>query len=205
MCGRFTLTDPLRISARYPRYRFEEFSEYRLPRFNIAPSQAVLGVRNDGKDEVIPLPWGIDGRINARVETVASRPLPFRCIIFADGFYEWRGRKPVYYTMKDERVFAFAGIWNPVAQGPTACAIVTCPPNELVAQVHDRMPAILNDDNLDAWLTERDMAPALARALIQPYDASAMQARDASMRLNDARNDSPNVLVDDDPVQRSLF
>ena len=205
MCGRFTLTDPVRINARYPRYRFEEFSEYRLPRFNIAPTQAVLGVRNDGKNEVIPLEWGIDGRINARVETVASRPLPFRCIIFADGFYEWRGRKPVYYTMKDGRVFAFAGIWNPVAQGPTTCAIVTCPPNELVARVHDRMPAILSDDDLDAWLAERDMPPALARTLIQPYDASVMQARDVSMRLNDARNDSPNVLVDDDPVQRSLF
>ncbi len=205
MCGRFTLTDPLSISARYPRYRFEEFSDYRLPRFNIAPTQAVLGVRNDGKNEVIPLEWGIDGRINARAETVTSRPLAFRCIIFADGFYEWRGRKPVYFTMKDERVFAFAGIWTPVTEGPAPCAIVTCPPNELVARVHDRMPAILSDDSLDAWLTERDMAPALARALIQPYDPSLMQARDASMRLNNARYDDPKVLVDDDPVQRSLF
>jgi putative SOS response-associated peptidase YedK len=205
MCGRFTLTDPLRISARYPQYRFEEFSEYRLPRFNIAPTQAVLGVRNDGRNEVTPLEWGIDGRINARAETVASRPLAFRCVIFADGFYEWRGRKPVYYTMKDDRVFAFAGIWNPVANGPTPCAIVTCPPNELVARVHDRMPAILTDDELDAWLASKDLSPEQARGFLKPYDTAAMLARDVSMRLNDARYDAPDVLIDNDPVQETLF
>lgn len=205
MCGRFTLTDPLRISARYPRYRFEEFSEYRLPRFNIAPTQAVLGVRNDGRNEVIPLEWGIEGRINARAETVASRPVAFRCIIFADGFYEWRGRKPVYYTLKDGRVFAFAGIWDPVAEGPTPCAIVTCPPNELVARVHDRMPVILSDDELETWLASDDLNPTQARGLLRPYAAAAMKARNASMRLNDARHDAPDVLIDDDPVQESLF
>jgi putative SOS response-associated peptidase YedK len=205
MCGRFTLTDPLRIRAAYPRYRFEEFSEYRLPRFNIAPTQAVLGVRNDGRNGVEPLRWGIDGRINARVETVSARPLPFRCIIFADGFYEWRGRKPVYYTMKDERPFAFAGIWQPVTEGEPPSAIVTCEPNELVARVHDRMPAILSDDELDAWLSEGDMPTEVTRTLIQPYAAAEMAARDVSMRLNDARYDDPKVLIDDDPVQESLF
>jgi putative SOS response-associated peptidase YedK len=205
MCGRFTLTDPLRIRAAYPRFRFEEFSEYRLPRFNIAPTQAVLGVRNDGRNDVEPLHWGIDGRINARAETVTARPLAFRCIIFADGFYEWRGRKPVYYTMKDERPFAFAGIWEPVTEGPSPCAIVTCEPNALVARVHDRMPAILHDDQLDAWLKDEDLASNAARALLQPYDASAMSARDVSMRLNDARYDAPDVLIDNDPIQETLF
>jgi len=205
MCGRFTLTDPLRISARYPQYRFEEFSEYRLPRFNIAPTQAVLGVRNDGKNEVIPLEWGIEGRINARVETIATRPVAFRCIIFADGFYEWRGRKPVYYTMKDERPFAFAGIWQPASQGPTPCAIVTCEPNELVARVHDRMPAILRDDQLDEWLGREDLPRELVRTFLGPYDANLMQSRDASARLNDARYDAPDVLIDNDPVQETLF
>jgi len=205
MCGRFTLTDPLRIRAAYPRYRFEEFSEYRLPRFNIAPAQPVLGVRNDGRDDVEPLQWGIDGRINARVETIGARPVPFRCIIFADGFYEWRGRKPVYYTMKDARPFAFAGIWQPVSEGATPCAIVTCAPNELVARVHDRMPAILRDDQLDAWLQNNDLSPADTRSLIQPHDPTAMTSRDVSMRLNDARYDAPDVLIDNDPVQESLF
>ncbi|HTZ56205.1 MAG TPA: SOS response-associated peptidase [Candidatus Acidoferrum sp.] len=205
MCGRFTLTDPLRIRAAYPRYRFEEFSEYRLPRFNIAPTQAVLGVLDDGSERVAPLEWGIDGRINARAETVTQRALPFRCIIFADGFYEWRGRKPVYYTMKDHRVFAFAGIFEPVTAGRPPCAIITVPANDLVAHVHDRMPAILADDQITTWLTPGDIPSGQARALIQPYDSSAMSARDVSMRVNDVRNDSPNVLVDDDPVQRSLF
>jgi putative SOS response-associated peptidase YedK len=205
MCGRFTLTDPLRIRAAYPRYRFEEFSEYRLPRFNIAPTQAVLAVRNDGRNDVEPLQWGIAGRINARAETVTTRPLAFRCIIFADGFYEWRGRKPVYFTMKDERPFAFAGIWQPVTEGAAPCAIVTCEPNALVARVHDRMPAILRDDQLDAWLNNEDLPPEPARKLLQPYDANAMSARDVSMRLNNARYDAPDVLIDNDPVQESLF
>jgi putative SOS response-associated peptidase YedK len=205
MCGRFTLTDPLRIRAAYPRYRFEEFSEYRLPRFNIAPTQAVLGVLDDGNERVTTLQWGIDGRINARAETVAQRPLPFRCIIFADGFYEWRGRKPVYYTMHDDRVFAFAGIFEPVTTGPPPCAIITVPANSLVAPVHDRMPAILKDDELDAWLAPKDLAPEQARAFLKPYGAGAMHARDVSMRLNDARYDAPDVLVDNDPVQETLF
>ncbi len=203
MCGRFTLTDPERIRARYPLYRFEEFSEYRLPRFNVAPAQGVLGVVNDGTDRVELLNWGIEGRINARAETVAARPVAFRCIIFSDGFYEWRGRKPFYYTLKDGRVFAFAGIWRPGKIRD--CAIITCPANALVAQVHDRMPVILADDTLERWLAPHDMSPTDARALLVPYDSTAMQSRTASMRLNDARYDSVDVLDDNDPVQESLF
>jgi len=205
MCGRFTLTNPLRIRATYPRYRFEEFSEYRLPRFNIAPTQAVLGVLDDGSEHVRPLHWGIDGRINARAETVAQHDVPFRCVIFADGFYEWRGKKPVYYTMKDDRVFAFAGIFEPVPSGEPPCAIITVPANDLVAQVHDRMPAILEDDEIAAWLTPGDMQPPQARTFMQPFDPAAMQARNVSMRLNDARYDAPDVLIDNDPVQETLF
>ncbi|HTU68909.1 MAG TPA: SOS response-associated peptidase [Candidatus Baltobacteraceae bacterium] len=205
MCGRFTLTKPQRIGDAYPRYRFEEFSEYRLPRFNIAPTQGVLAVRNDGTERVEPLEWGIGGRINARAETVVSKPAPLRCIIFADGFYEWRGRKPVYYTMRDERVFVFAGIWEPAINGPPECAIVTCPPNELVAPVHNRMPVILGDKALDEWLAPGDLDPERARIFMQPYSANEMTARDVSMRLNDARNDRPDVLLDDDPVQETLF
>jgi putative SOS response-associated peptidase YedK len=205
MCGRFTLTNPLRIRAAYPRYRFEEFSEYRLPRFNIAPTQAVLGVLDDGSERVAPLHWGIEGRINARAETVTQHALPFRCIIFADGFYEWRGRKPVYYTMKDDRVFAFAGIFEPVTNGPPRCSIITVPPNELVARVHDRMPAILSDNELDAWLAPKDLNPEQARDFLKPYDVNAMHARDVSMRLNDARYDATDVLIDNDPIQESLF
>jgi len=203
MCGRFTLTNPLGIRTAYPRYRFEEFSEYRLPRFNVAPTQGVLAVVNDGRELVAPLTWGIDGRINARAETVASHPVAFRCIVFADGFYEWRGRKPVYYTLGDERIFAFAGIWQP---GPSPkCAIVTCAPNELVAQVHDRMPVILSDEVLDRWLSPQDLSHEQARSLLVPYAAAAMHSRTASMRLNDARYDARDVLIDNDPVQDSLF
>jgi putative SOS response-associated peptidase YedK len=203
VCGRFTLTNPLGIRSAYPRFRFEEFSEYRLPRFNIAPTQGVLGVVNDGKEQIAPLRWGIDGRINARAETVASHAVPFRCIVFADGFYEWRGRKPVYYTRRDDRVFAFAGVWQPGAA--PECSIVTCPPNELVAPVHDRMPVILANDTLDRWLAPEDLSPQEARSLLVPYDAAAMQSRCVSMRLNNANYDAPDVLIDNDPIQEPLF
>jgi putative SOS response-associated peptidase YedK len=203
VCGRFTLTNPLGIRTAYPRFRFEEFSEYRLPRFNIAPTQGVLGVVNDGKEQVASLSWGIDGRINARAETVASHAVPFRCIVFADGFYEWRGRKPVYYTRRDDRVFAFAGVWQPGAV--PQCSIVTCPPNELVAPVHDRMPVMLADDTLDRWLAPEDLSPQEARSLLVPYDAVAMQSRTVSMRLNNANYDAPDVLIDNDPIQEPLF
>ena len=204
MCGRFTLAAPERIAAAFPRFHFEAFSEYRLPRFNIAPAQDVLAVRNDGAARIEMLPWGIERRINARAETIAAHPIAFRCIIFADGFYEWRGSKPVYFTMRDDRVFAFAGIWAN-AGGATPCAIVTTEANELVAKTHDRMPAILSAASVDAWLAPEPISPARARELLRPFAAAAMTARDASMRLNDARRDAPDVLVDDDPVQGELF
>ncbi|HUA07667.1 MAG TPA: SOS response-associated peptidase [Candidatus Acidoferrales bacterium] len=205
MCGRFTLTDPQRILAAYPRFRFEAFSDYRLPRFNVAPTQSVLAVRNDGRNEIEPLFWGIGGRINVRAETIAPRNPAHRCIIFADGFYEWRGRKPVFFTLEGDRVFAFAGIWEPSATAPAPCAIVTCPPNALVAAVHDRMPVILPDASIGRWLAPGELPPGEATVLLKPYDAREMRARDVSMRLNDARYDSPDVLVDDDPVQGELF
>ena len=205
MCGRFSLTDPQRILAEYPQFHFEPFSEYRLPRFNVAPTQQVLSVRNDGNNNIAPMRWGINERINARAETVASRGAPFRCIIFADGFYEWRGRKPVYFTLEDGRVFAFAGIWEPEASGSASCAIITCPPNPLVATVHDRMPVILTDEAIGPWLAPGELAPREAAPLLLPYDARRMVARDVSMRLNNARYDAPDVLVDDDPLQGELF
>jgi putative SOS response-associated peptidase YedK len=202
MCGRYTLTGPARIRSAYPQYDFEEFSEYRLPRFNVAPAQDVLAVVNDGSKRVRMLRWGMSNRINARAETILRGPISWRCILFADGFYEWRERKPYYFTLVDDAIFAFAGIYEPSG----SCAIVTVPANELAANVHDRMPAILaRGEDQAAWLRPGEIDRDAARALLRPYPSERMRARSASMRLNSAAYDAPDVLIDDDPVQERLF
>jgi putative SOS response-associated peptidase YedK len=207
MCGRYTLIGPARIRSAYPQYAFEEFSEYRLPRFNVAPTQDVLAVVNDGSRRVRPLRWGIGNVINVRSESVIARRdrgshgPAWRSIIFADGFYEWRERKPYYFTLADDALFAFAGIYEPHG----GCAIVTVPANEIVALVHDRMPAILQSNEAQAlWLEPGDIEDRAA-AVLRPYPSEAMRVRPASTRLNAARNDAPDVLVDDDPIQERLF
>lgn len=212
MCGRYTLIGPGRIRSVFPQYRFEEFSEYRLPRFNIAPTQFVLAVCNDGDARVRALRWGIGNIINVRSETVMVRRdrelvereprTIWRCAIFADGFYEWRERKPYYFTLTDQPLFTFAGIYEPSG----ACAIVTVPANDLVATTHDRMPAILaHDSDRAAWLLPGDIDNGTAASLLRPYPSDEMHVRSASTRLNSARYDAPDVLVDDDPVQERLF
>ena len=201
MCGRYTLIGPARITSAFPQYRFEEFSEYRLPRFNVAPTQDVLAVCNDGTNDVRALRWGLGERINARAETLERRPMPWRCAIFADGFYEWRERKPYYFTLAGNEIFTFAGIYEPGG----GCAIITVPANDLVAATHDRMPAILLGEAQSAWLEPGDIDQQLASDLLVPLPSKTMRVRSASMRLNRARYDAPDVLIDDDPVQTSMF
>jgi putative SOS response-associated peptidase YedK len=217
MCGRYSLTNPDRISVAFPQFRFEEFSEYRLPRYNIAPTQPVLGVRTDGREVIEPLRWGLlpfggvgTGLINARAETVASTP-SFRdaygcrrCVVFADGFYEWKNRRPVWFTLKGDQPFAFAGLWEPHGDSLPTCAIVTCKPNDLVAQVHDRLPVILAPSAIDLWLSDDQRPREFAESILKPCDAVKMQVRNVSMRLNNTNYDAPDVLVDDAPVQTAL-
>jgi putative SOS response-associated peptidase YedK len=201
MCGRYTLIGPARIRSAFPQYHFEEFSEYRLPRFNIAPTQDVLAVCNDGTNEVRALHWGMGERINARAETLLRRSIPWRCAIFADGFYEWRERKPYYFTLEDNELFAFAGVYEPGG----GCTIVTVPANRLVAETHNRMPVILSAEAQTAWLEPGDIDEQRASEVLVPLPSAAMRVRSASMRLNSARYDAPDVLIDDDPVQTSMF
>jgi putative SOS response-associated peptidase YedK len=195
MCGRFSLTNPDALKSAFPRFHWPEFSETRLPRYNIAPAQSVLGVRNDGNDIVEPMRWGIRGRINVRAESLASwrRPIRRRCIEFADGFYEWLDRRPYYYTLKSGEPFVFAGLWDP-EDGEAACDIVTCEPNALVAPVHDRMPVILSRANVDLWLDPEPLPPEIAGSVLRPFDAAQMTVREVSSRLNNANYDAADVV-----------
>jgi putative SOS response-associated peptidase YedK len=200
VCGRFTLTKPAALAAAFPQFRFPEFSETRLPRYNIAPTHGVLGVRNDGSETAEELQWGIRGRINIRAESILARtgPIRRRCIEFADGFYEWTQRRPFYYTLASGEPFAFAGLWEP-SNGSAACDVVTCQPNALVAPVHDRMPVILAPSNVELWLDPAPLPPEIAGSILRPFDASLMRVREVSRRVNNANYDSADVLESADP------
>jgi putative SOS response-associated peptidase YedK len=200
MCGRFTLARPQALASAFPRFRFPEFSDTRLPRYNIAPTQNVLGVRNDGSARVEELRWGLRGRINVRGESIAGRRAPIRrrCIEFADGFYEWSAGGPYYFTLATGEPFAFAGLWEPF-DGTAACDVVTCQPNALVARVHGRMPVILTGSAIDLWLDPEPLPPEAAAAVLRPLDARLMRAREVSRRVNDANYDAADVLDEADP------
>lgn len=223
MCGRFTSTAEAaalaeRFAARLP-------DDYRV-RFNVAPAQRVVAIRveEDGERLAELLRWGLVPHwakdpnvgykmINARAETVREKPAyrsllkAHRCLIPADGFYEWRvgpdGKKqPVRFTLADDEPFAFAGLWARWVQKETgevldSCTIVTTTANELVAPVHDRMPVILPRGAEAPWL-DPALDPAEAVSLLVPYPADAMRARPASTLVNSASNDDPAILLPDD-------
>jgi putative SOS response-associated peptidase YedK len=217
MCGRFTLTDP---DPRLLRFRFDlrESVEIDQPaRYNVAPTDPVLAVRvnEEGAREAGRLRWGLiqpddaenrgRGPINARAETVAKAP-PFRdafesgrCLVVADGFYEWqqtdRGKRPIWITRPEREIFAFAGISAAATRADGSevhsCAIVTCPPGELVAPIHDRMPVILERDAEGTWL-DRERSREELLDLLRPTDD--LKLTEVSDAVNDVRNDGPELL-----------
>jgi putative SOS response-associated peptidase YedK len=218
MCGRYTLTDP---DPRLLRFRFgllETAEVDERPRFNIAPTDPVLAVRRNEADEREPgrLRWGLippyedpDASerllINARVETVATAPafrdafVDHRCLIVADGFYEWlaaeTGKRPQWITRPDRSPFAFAGIWSRARRKDGgevhSCAIVTCPPSGVVAPIHDRMPVILERDAEEAWLDPGAEEEELLALLVPTEELVVTEVSEA---VNDVREDGPHVL-----------
>jgi putative SOS response-associated peptidase YedK len=143
--------------------------------------------------------------INARAETVAAKPAfrdaikKRRCLVPADGFYEWKkepqGKTPFCFTMADDRLFAFAGIWDswrsPEGQTMETCSIITTAPNALCADVHDRMPVILPEDAYDLWLDPGFQKADAVCDLLRPFDANLMRRFPVSSRVNLVRNDDP--------------
>jgi putative SOS response-associated peptidase YedK len=221
MCGRYTqmrtwaeLLDLYGIA--------ESLSPSNFPaRYNIAPTQAVPVVRQQqasGERELVTLRWGlvpswakdiaIGARmINARAETLADKPSfraafkERRCLIVADGFYEWQARpkgpkQPWFITVEDARPFAFAGLWEEWWDAGSTlietCTIVTTEANAALRPIHARMPAILPPGRFDAWL---DPAAAVAdlKALLAPY-AGAMATRPVGRRVNVVGNDDPSCV-----------
>lgn len=222
MCGRYTLSnpDPVKLRARFDILESSRIEEQ--PRYNIAPTDPVLAIRRrgDGNREAGRLRWGlVPGRwaerkggrplINARVETLDRQPAfaesfrARRCLIPADGFYEWlsdeRGKRPLWFSRPDGGLFAFAGIWAelPQREGDEvlySCALVTCPPNELMRPVHDRMPVVLDPAVEAAWL-DPDAEPEKLRTLLVPPPDDALVARAVPELVNDVRRDGPELIA----------
>src|SRR6266404_3251304 len=220
MCGRFTLHSRDRIRLKGLTTLDLQFEA----RYNIAPSQSVLTIGDFGAGlEGRLLTWGLipswstDGKgfINARAETLEGRPSfseSFRlrrCLIPADGFFEWkrtgREKRPFYFQVDDEMPFAFAGIWDTWRNRGdvvTSCAIITTAANELVSELHNRMPAILVPDVQDAWLDMKNNSVDLLR-LLKPFPASEMKKRHVSSRVNRPDTDSRDLLLRVD-VERGI-
>ena len=223
MCGRFLLTTPRTQLADLFQFTVADDDGASLtPRYNIAPSQSIATVRNEQGDrrELAVVRWGLvpkwakdrpseQGLINARSETAAVKPSfrdafhKRRCLILADGFYEWKrgnGKKkePVAFRLWDGSPFAFAGLWerweetdgHPVE----TCAILTTEANELVKPIHDRMPVILRPEHYDAWLDPSVKQTDLLQPLLVPFDAAAMTLFSVTPWVNDARHEGPRCL-----------
>ena len=215
MCGRFTLTTDLeRLETRFD---FQAANLSFVPHYNIAPSQSVLTViADEGGNRAGFLRWGLipswakdstigDRMINARAETVAEKPSfrralqKRRCLVLADGFYEWRkeGRTktPMFITLKAREPFAFAGLWEtwkpPTGKPVHSCTIITTSPNSLMASIHNRMPVILPRTAESLWLDRTVTDPQALLPLLTPYAAELMEAYAVSPLVNSPRNDTP--------------
>ncbi|MEW5957171.1 MAG: SOS response-associated peptidase [Chloroflexota bacterium] len=219
MCGRFTLTTDTRQLA-------ETFSGYAVPdelapRYNIAPSQAVAVIANNGQQKIELFQWGLipswakdpqigNRLINARAETLADKPSfktaykRRRCLILADGFYEWqqaagsKTKTPVYIRLASGEPFAFAGLWEswrgPEDSHILSCTIITTMPNELLAQIHNRMPVILPPTVYEQWLDPTERSPEQLNGLLTPYPATEMTAHPVSKLVNSPQNDTPECV-----------
>lgn len=233
MCGRYTLAQGEKIIEAIPNVTIREDLR-EVGHWNIAPTQEILVVANRetgaGRGvEVEPMRWGLvpswakdasigSKMINARAETLAEKPAfrkaleRRRCVIPADGFYEWRknpdGTKtPIYARLKTGRCFAFAGLWD-TRQGPdgkslTTCTIITTEPNALLSPIHNRMPAILPPEAVQDWLDPRPRPPEEMLAWLKPYPADEMEAYAMSRSVNSATRDGPELVaqVEDVPEQ----
>jgi putative SOS response-associated peptidase YedK len=227
MCARYTVRTPADFLA--ARFGVPSVPDLR-PRFNVAPSQSVpvVGAKANGGRPLALFKWGFvpswagdDPKmrpVNAKAETVAQSPMfgdslrQRRCLVVADGFYEWRTvvkkKFPVWFHLKDNAPFAFAGIWD-VWSGPQGkqftVAILTTEPNELCRTVHDRMPVILKPEDEATWLDPSVTDSAKLMPLTGPYLAELMAAADANPAMNKPSFEGPDALVPPSQTSLGLF
>lgn len=216
MCGRYVLADTAALTARFgvagdvPSF---------APRYNVAPTQTMPVVVKHSPNSLVLMRWGLvpawakDSKseqllINARAETLAQKPTfrrllsSQRCIVPASGFYEWQqagtGKIPNYISLKDESLFGFAGLYDhwTDSQGADVYSytIITTAPNALMAPIHNRMPAILSQDDEEFWLNPDETEATRLLPLLTPYAAEKMQATPVSRAVNNVRNEGASLL-----------
>lgn len=233
MCGRYRLSRRKQIVAEY----FDSLpgEEDWSPHYNIAPTQSVPVIRQNPREPVRELSlvrWGLipswakdssvaATMINARSETASVKPAfrdslkSRRCLIPADGFYEWqktgKAKQPYCFEVNDGKLFAFAGIWDRWKDSNSntleTCSILTTTPNAMTTTVHDRMPAILDPDSYDVWLDPGMRDVGTASELLKPYDARQMRCYPVSTWINYVTNDDAacSVPVELAQTQNLLF
>ena len=221
MCGRFTLTATFEEIIN--RFDIQSFLEEELysPSYNIAPTQSVLAVINDGRVNrmgflkwgFIP-PWAKDlsignKMINARAETISEKPSfrnafkKKRCIVIADSFYEWKRHEdktktPMRIKLKSNELFAMAGIWegwkSPDGKTLYTCSVITTVPNDLMKDIHDRMPVILKREDEKIWLDPEISDTTRLKPLLVPFDENEMETYEVSSLVNSPKNNSIELI-----------
>lgn len=219
MCGRYTLT--VTLDELITRYLLTEpVNRFHAPRYNIAPTNTIPVIVNDGTTNKLEgMSWGLvpfwakDKKIgykmiNARAETVAEKPAfrnlikNKRCLIAADGFFEWRQegaqKQPYRFILKDRDIFSFAGLYDtwtsPDGETLISCTIITTTPNEVTAPVHDRMPVILKRDEEAEWLKPENTDVSTLLSLLQPYNAQQMDKYPVSTAVGNVKNQSKELI-----------
>lgn len=233
MCGRYALTSPGAVVADALGLAGADAAAFgSRPRYNIAPGQTAPIVRFDGgRCEVVAARWGFvpswakepspsAPMINARSETAAVKPTfraafrSCRCLVPADGFYEWRGRRggrrqPYWIRLAREGVFAMAGlwaVWRGAERPPVVSfAILTTEANDLLRPLHDRMPVILLPGAYRRWLEAGEADASSLADLLRPYDAGAMRADPVGTWVNDPRHDDPSCLASPEAAEPRLL
>ena len=217
MCGRFTLVT--NMDELQSRFGFEARDLDYQPKYNIAPSQQVLTVVNDGQRRVEHMRWGLipfwakDPKIGYRMinavgETAATKPAfraafkKRRCLILADGFFEWRkedkAKIPTYIFLRSREPFAFAGLWetwkSPEGETVRSCSIVTTKPNDFIAPIHSRMPVILSQETEALWLDPMTEETGPLTSLLVPSPTEGLDSYVVSSVVNSPRNSGPECI-----------
>ncbi len=221
MCGRFSLTANLTtVAQRFGVRTATAESAVWVPSYNIPPTKPVIVVNDDGTRSLTEMRWGLipswakdpsigNRMINARAETVATKPAfrvslrKRRCLIVADGFYEWqkqgRSKQPYHIALKTGEPFGFAGLWDswtaPDGEEIKTCTIITTEANDLLKLIHDRMPVILTREAEDIWLDPAIQDPTRLLPLLTPYPAEAMVAYPVSTKVNNPAHDSQECII----------
>lgn len=223
MCGRYTQTSAFdELALRFGITVEDDDHEELTPRYNTAPSLRVpVVVADDGGRRLVMARWGFrpawmkenaPAPINAKAETLATSRMfqeslrRRRCLVPADGFYEWKAvagqkRKQPWYVKVRDGLFAFAGLWTPGAGAgvPPTCAIITTAPNELLAEIHNRMPAILERSDEDRWLDPRVTDTAELSSCLRPLPSERMEAYPVSTLVSSPGNEGPELV---EPLSR---